>query len=281
MPSIIQSIREYLPDKSLLDQRPDFDDDLSQPLFRKGSNVGCLTLHGGGGTPANIRVVADALADRGCTVLSPTLPGHGKTVRALNASTGEQWLNCALAAYDRLKEEGCAKILVFGLSLGGVLAGLIAERRKPDGLMMICAPLRLQRYLRAARFISPLLPVVRYPDDSADENTSWRSDPYAQMYDGFSTVKLWDLNRLIRLLNRDLGRIACPVLAVQARHDDKVDPRSIELLRQGLSSAAPLEYVMLEDSPHGCTYGPERALVAALAAGFAARVIDNSAVLSV
>jgi hypothetical protein len=54
MPSIFEALKNYLPDRSVLDTRPPFDDDLSQPLFHKGSAVGCITLHGIGGTPANI-----------------------------------------------------------------------------------------------------------------------------------------------------------------------------------------------------------------------------------
>ncbi len=275
MSSIIQAIREYVPDKRVLDDRPDFSNELAQPLFHKGNSVGCITLHGIGGTPANIRVVADALIAGGYTVISPMLPGHGETVRALNASTGSQWLSCVEAAYDRLREEGCTKILVFGLSLGGVLAGLLAASRPTDGLMMICAPLRMKPFLRAARLISPLLPFVRYPDDG-DDKDSWRKNPYAQMYDGFSTVKLRDLDRLARRLCRSLDHITCPTLSVNARFDDKVDTKSIDILRRGAVNAASLSFVMLEDSPHGCTYGPERARVAALAADFAARAIDKA-----
>ena len=106
MPSFWKAMREYLPDKSVYDSRPAFDDDLSKPLFRKGGRVGCITLHGIGGTPANIRVVADAMIAKGYTVISPMIPGHGETVRAQNASTGAQWQDAIRAAYTRLKDEG-------------------------------------------------------------------------------------------------------------------------------------------------------------------------------
>lgn len=274
MASIIKAITQYLPDRRILDARQDFDA-FAEPLFHKGNEIGCIALHGIGGTPANIRAVADPLIRCGYTVIAPMLPGHGETVRALNASTGEQWLACVLEAYDRLKAEGCTQILAFGLSLGGILAGLLAERRELKGLMMICAPVKTLPYLRVARVISPLLPFVRYPSDEEDDADSWRKNPYAQMYDGFSTVKLKDLARLTRHLKKDLGQIACPVLVLQARHDDKVDPASVDILRKGLSDAVPLDFIMLENSPHGCTYGPERELVGTLAADFAARLVDK------
>ena len=55
MPSIFEALNDYLPDKAVLDQRPPFDDDLSEPLFHKGNEIGCITLHGIGGTPARLK----------------------------------------------------------------------------------------------------------------------------------------------------------------------------------------------------------------------------------
>jgi len=272
MPSIIKTIAQYMPDKRVLDEKPDFNNELAQSLFHKGSPIGCITLHGIGGTPANVRVVSDALIAQNFTVLAPMLPGHGETLRIFNTSTGEQWLDCVFGAYDLLKAEGCTQILAFGLSLGAILACLLAESRPLAGLMMMCAPVKMPTYLHVARFISPLLPVVRFPEDDEDDATSWRNDPHAQMYDGFSTVKLRDLKRLNRRLCMNLENVSCPVFIVQARHDDKVLPTSFDTLRKGMINATTLEFLELENSPHGCTYGPERDRVATLAADFANRI---------
>lgn len=272
--SPLQRIREYMPDKTVLDEHPAFDEDFSQPLFHKGSEVGCITLHGIGGTPANIRVVADALIARGYTVLSPTLPGHGETVRALNHSTYKQWLQCVYDAYDRLKAEGCTKIYALGLSLGGVLSGVLAENRALDGLVLICAPLQVQKFLRISRRLSWLVPYVRYPSDS-NSASSWRRNPYAQMYDGFSTMKLVDLRRLSGHLNKNLSRITCPVLTFSAEYDDKVDPVSIAILEKGAVNAKEIRHIHLTNSPHGCTYGPEREAVAQACGDFIAELAEN------
>ncbi len=279
MPSIIAALKKYLPDKTVLDLKTPFDDDISAPLFHKGGSVGCITLHGIGGTPANIRVVADALIEKGYTVLSPTLPGHRETVRALNASTGDEWEACVLSAYDRLQAEGCEKIFALGLSLGGVLSCRLAEQRTLDGLVMICAPLKMQRFLRFARLISPILPFVSYQSGNAEPK--WRTEPYAQMYDGFSTKKLVDLTRLERKLIRNLNRVTCPTLVISAAYDDKVDPVSVDIFRKKATNVPYAEYVMFASSPHGCTYGPEKEAVAACAADFVTRQVDKGASSSV
>ena len=272
----LQKIVQYIPDRRILDERPAFDGDISQPLFHKGSEVGCITLHGIGGTPANIRVVADALIAEGYTVLSPTLPGHGQTVRALNASTDRQWVACVLDAYERLKAEGCTQVYALGLSLGGILAATLATVRPLDGLALICAPIEMQRFLHTARRISLFVPFIRYPDEE-DEKNAWRANPYAQMYNGFSTLKLRDLNRLCRRLRKNLDKIHCPTLWFTARYDDKVAPNSKEIFQSGAVNVPEFSDIYLENSPHGCTYGPEKELVAMRAREFVRALVDKRA----
>lgn len=279
MPSFFQVIREYLPDKTVLDGRPPFDA-LSEPLFVKGNGVGCIVLHGIGGTPANVRVIADALIERGYTVVSPVLPGHRETVRAQNASTGAQWMECIRDAYRQLKDAGCEQIYALGLSLGGILCGLLAEEEWVDGLALVCAPIKMTRYLRTARALSFLLPVVRYPETRGGA-TAWGDDPYKQMYSGLSTKKLVDLGRLSRKLRRRLDRIVCPTLVVSAKFDDKVDPASVAIFRRRAVNAESVRYVLFENSPHGCTYGPERAEVAKTCADFVTALVDKKASVSV
>ena len=280
MPSFFTVLKDYLPDKAVLDQRPPFDDDLSQPLFHKGSEIGCITLHGIGGTPANIRVVADALIAKGYTVISPMIPGHGETVRAQNASTGTQWLEGIRAAYRRLADEGCTQVYALGLSLGGILSGLLAEEEHLDGLVLICTPIKMKRYLRVARALSPIIPVVGYPE-SRGGKPAWGDNLYAQMYGGFSTRKLVDLGHLARKLKKNLDKIDCPTLLISAAEDDKVDPKSIEIFCTGAINAPSVDLSEFDHSPHGCTYGPERDAVAARCAEFVSALVDNPARASV
>lgn len=280
MPSFIQALKKNLPDRSVLDERPPFDGNLSAPFFARGNEIGCLVLHGIGGTPANVRVVADALAAKGYTVLSPVLPGHRETVRAQNASTGEEWHQSVREAYARLVKEGCAQIYALGLSLGGVLCGLLAEEEPLCGLALLCTPIRMSHYLRTARLLSPILQTVRYPETDAS-GKCWDGNPYQQMYGGFSTRKLNDLAKLSRQLRGNLGKITCPTLIVAGKYDDKVSPSSTAIFKRGAVNAESVEYVRFENSPHGCTYGPEKELVAQKCVEFVSALVDKKASASV
>ena len=98
MPSIFEALKDYLPDKAVLDQRPPFDDDLSQPLFHKGSEIGCITLHGIGGTPARLNIkISSAIALSGEFMAGkPThapspAAGQGATLPASRQSRTRTW----------------------------------------------------------------------------------------------------------------------------------------------------------------------------------------------
>lgn len=246
---------------------------MDEPIYHRGSAVGCLVLHGIGGTPANVRAVTDRLAAAGHTVAAPMIAGHGNTAADFAASTDTAWEKSALDAYGWLAGQGCEKIVLIGLSLGGVLSGLLAAKKPAAGLVLICPPVVMMPFLNISRRVSFFTPFVRYEPKRAEPR---EPDPAANMLTGMATKKLVDLDRLRRRLIRALPDVRCPVLAIQAAYDDKVHPRTYEILRDRLTRA-PFTLKCMERSPHGCTYGPERDAVAARVAEFVAAVVDNIA----
>lgn len=228
-------------------------DELSDPIFHRGNEIGCIVQHGIGGTPANVRLITDRLIEEGYTVIAPMLPGHGKTVRALAASTHEQWLSSVLDAYDQLKAAGCTKIVPIGLSLGGVLMSLVAANRDVAGLVVMAPPIRMKNHLQAARIARGIFPYIGY-----GERVLTKQDidlPYAQMYRCFSANALQNLQILIRRLRKELQKITCPVFAVWAGEDDKVHDSSPRLFRKGLKNAKSLKEHHVPGAIHGCCYG--------------------------
>ena len=246
---------------------------MDKPVYHNGSAVGCLVLHGIGGTPANVRVVTDTLIAAGYTVAAPMIAGHGKTAADFAASAGAAWEKSALDAYDWLIGQGCETVVLIGLSLGGLLSGLLAAEKPVAGLVLICPPVVMMPFLNVSRRISFFAPFVRYEPKHV---VIREPDPAENMLSGMATKKLVDLDRLRRRLIRALPELRCPVLAIQAAYDDKVHPRTYEVLR-GRLTQAPFTLKFMERSPHGCTYGPEREAVAAHVAEFVAAVVDNIA----
>ena len=95
--------------------------------YIRGGRVGVLLVHGLGGTPIELRFIAQGLARAGHTVHCCQLAGHCGTPEELRRSTWREWYASVEAAHDRLQED-CDIIIAGGLSMGGILATHLAQQ---------------------------------------------------------------------------------------------------------------------------------------------------------
>ena len=86
-----------------------------------GGPVGFLLIHGLGGTPMEMRYVAQGLAHAGHAVHVPQLAGHCSTADDLGATRWEDWYETVEEEHNRLAAR-CETIVVGGLSMGAILA---------------------------------------------------------------------------------------------------------------------------------------------------------------
>ena len=269
-------IMGYTFDDGVLAWKQDFDE-VAMPYFQEGTGahkkVGCIVTHGIGGTPANVRVVADELVRRGYTVFAPTIAGHGTSILDLSKSTWQDWLKSEEDAYQRLVDAGCDEIIPIGLSLGGILTGMIAEEKPCTCAVMMSPPVCMKRWLHYARFLSGLTRGVQYPEMKKEERAG--KLPYSQMYNGFSPNALRELWKLILRLRRNFQDIACPVYAMWAELDDKVSLRARKVLKKGLAHVEYRETVVM-GAAHGQSYDPNvRDEVARMVADYVDEKVDG------
>ena len=129
----------------------------------------------------------------------------------------------------------------------------------------------MKTFLRVAAAISPIAPFVNY--NVEQELKSFKENPYSQMYTGMSTRSVRELGKLQKQLIPILPDISCPVYAVWAGNDDKVDPVSSDILKAGLK--APYRECTVPDCPHGSTYSKERDRVYAPAMEWLTELLDG------
>lgn len=98
---------------------------VTSDLRLEGGRVGFLLLHGLGGTPVEMRYLAQGLARRGFTVHCPLLKGHGGSDLLLNTATWKDWVESGRRAYAELAEI-CDEVIVCGQSAGGMVSLHIA-----------------------------------------------------------------------------------------------------------------------------------------------------------
>jgi carboxylesterase len=129
----------------------------ASPLQFAGSGAGVLLLHDFAGTPRSVAPWAEALAEAGCTVDVPRLPGHGTTLGECNLSRWDDWLTESARALHSLRSGD--HVFVGGLGMGAALA-LRLTQLWPDVVsgVMLAHPVLATHDWRART----LLPVLRH-----------------------------------------------------------------------------------------------------------------------
>lgn len=243
--------------------------------FRHGSRVGVLLIHGMGGTPVEMRFLANALERVGLTVLCCQLAGHCDSVEALRRSTWTQWYASVETAHDQLLRH-CDVVVAGGLSMGGILAAHLAQNRPKQvhGLAFLAPTLwlngwsmpwhsRILRYIRPTRFNPNITLPEREPYGLKDERI--RALVLRSMQDTdsskagvFSTpVRTFaHFNCLCDAVKPRLGEIKVPSLILHPRDDDIADLDNAFYLQRRL--AGRVEMVVLEDSYHIITLDRQR-----------------------
>jgi len=203
-----------------------------------------LCVHGLGGTAATMQPLVDALRAQGHEVSAITLPGHGTIDSDLLDVTWHDWV-AAVADASAVRSID----VIVGQSMGGNLALALAARHG-------CA---------AAVVINP-----PPPDADAIDGLEWRASRGHEMLEGPALATLPDgtvepgytrlpISALLEMANgiyaTDLREVSVPVLIVSSEHDDVVDPSSAAVLLEAL--AGPSEHLVLHDSGHTATLGPE------------------------
>jgi carboxylesterase len=229
--------------------------------FFPGGREAVMIIHGFTGRTSEMVFLATTLNTLGYTVSVPRLPGHGTNGRDFLQSNGHQWLRHVVDAYLDLRA-AYERVYVVGLSMGGVLAALLAARFQPDAIAL-CAPALMVR--RRNLFLTPLVgklvPRWRIPYEPDSEEPVERE---LQMeYYAFQWVRpAAELYRLMKQAGRRLGDITAPVLTVVSEADETVPVGVADLIERRARQARTRRLVLV-DSGHIIVDGVDRERVAA------------------
>ena len=263
-------------DVMAIEEKDEIDD---RSMFVPGGRVGVLLIHGLGGTPVELRFIAQGLARAGYTVYCCQLAGHCGTPEELRRSTWHEWYASVEAAHDKLKEH-CDVILAGGLSMGGILALHLAQNRPAgvQGLLLYAPTLKLDgwsmpwhsvllQYVRPLPVRLELEMTEREPYGIKDERV--RRLILSSMQSGdsgaagtFSTPlrSLAHFNSLVAAVKPDLGKVRQPALIVHPRDDDMASLKNAQYLQANLGGL--VDTLVLDDSYHIVTLDQQRHLVA-------------------
>lgn len=205
-----------------------------------------LLLHGSTGTPAEMRDLGTHLHTHGISAYCPRIGVLGSRDKA---RTWESWVSQAQIAIEIANASSSAPFLC-GLSLGGAVSLMLADRSPVKGLILLAPALYARttirtNLLRVARVVTP---TIFY------HFAGWNGE----------VLEAMDYTR------KYARAIETPVLAVQAADDCHLSSRGLKFVRKH-ARHKDTEIHLLPEGSHVITRGPARDKVFELVTKFVER----------
>jgi carboxylesterase len=201
----------------------------NRPFFMSaaGATAAVVLIHGFSASPWEMRPLAEELNERGFACLAVRLPGHGTSAEDLATRRWEEWLAAVTRGYDLLAPR-FPRIYGAGLSTGSLLLLMLAWQRQLKGVVLLSPYLRLRHRLAPwVRWLRFLIPYQKRSVPDAVAGYYYPRRPLAGIH---------QINRLVRAVTANLGKIDVPVLAVHGEGDQVVDIDSGRQLVERMSS---------------------------------------------
>jgi carboxylesterase len=246
-------------------------------LFPGDSDVGVLCIHGFTGTPFEVRHLGRRLSEGGLTVSGPLLPGHATSIDELDRTTWRDWYAQVAQSFDELRAR-CARVVVVGQSLGGLLALYLAAERGAElaAVAALATPLWLFPMARAAvwatrpggpvteRVARAVRALPKLGGSDVRDREMQRQNP---CYRAVPVRALHELVAFMGEVDRCLPRVRVPTLVIHARNDHTAPFACSQRIASAVGAQA-VRVRALERSYHLIAVDVERDEVAEEVAGF-------------
>jgi carboxylesterase len=199
------------------------------------SRFGVLILHG---FTSHVSCVSDLrfpVAEMDLPYRVPILRGHGGEWKDLKGVKALDWYEDAENAMLDLLTE-CRKVIVVGLSMGGLVALDLAARHRKQvaGVITIAAALKFQDPLS---FMSPVLSklVPSWPSPASFHDKALNKQRNRN-YTKFPTAAFAQLYAYSKEVENRLSFVAAKALIIASRKDQIVKPSAAEIIHRKISA---------------------------------------------
>ncbi|MDQ0167712.1 alpha/beta hydrolase [Bacillus horti] len=224
--------------------------------YRGDRQIGVLLIHGFSGSTKELTGLGRILHEQGLTVHAPLLKGHGLTPEEMGKTTWVDWWGSVKEGYQQLVREGCTSIFVIGHSMGGLLALKLAQYEKIEGIVTLCAAMKVRdKRFAIVSLLQHMIPYKRRKKPKADY-----IERELYIYDRVPLKCIVSLHKLITNVQKMVHYVKQPILIIQSDLDETVDPLSGNILYQRVGSEEK-ELVTFKDSTHMITLDLEKEMV--------------------
>jgi len=239
----------------------------------KTNNKAVLLFHGLTGSPFELKKFGQHLYENGFDVYAYCLPGHGDDFANILSVTYKDWIKFAYRTFEKLALK-YNDVYIGGLCLGALLALTVAEKYPHfvKGVISLSTTL----FLDGSRmpWYSFLLPVgfstitrffYRYPEGEPYGIKNKKNRKIIKKLlqkncvgmDNFPMTGIYELNKLSKIVQKDLRKIFAPILIIHSSEDDLTSTKSAYTVFNGISSNEK-ELIILNDSYHMILYDNEK-----------------------
>jgi carboxylesterase len=243
----------------------------AEPYYFPGDSTGCLMIHGFTGTPKELRWMGEYLNKKGYTVYGIRLAGHATQLPDLIRTRWHDWVISLEEGIGLLKMT-CKNVFTIGLSMGGVLSLIAADRYDIKGAICMSTPLEISKdwRLRIAKQLSLFIPTISKGESDFQNKEAAQ---HHLNYPVYPTRSIAELNELLNEMHSTLPRIVKPVLLMHSKSDGLSYENSVKI--HSLLGSQDKELFLLEKSGHVITEDIERDEVFRKAEIFIKRIISH------
>ncbi len=268
-------------------------------IERKGK-TGVLLVHGLTGTPTEMKQFGKVIARQGFTVACPEMAGHCSSIEALTQTKWLDWYQSIEVAFDALKEE-CEHVFIAGLSMGALIALMVAAKRKKQvaGVILLSTTFFYDGWNVSKFKQKVLLPIVLYsplkyflqweetaPYGIKDERTRALVHAILENRDSQAADKIGYFKtpatvilvsvRLIKATKKTLKEVISPTLIVHSTEDDMASLKNAHYTQANIA-AETVETFFVDDTYHVLTLDKRKEDVAKRAALFCKEQVQKLA----
>ncbi|MGY3724002.1 carboxylesterase [Granulicatella balaenopterae] len=221
-------------------------------VFLEGNQQGIVLFHAYTGSSNDVRMLAKRLHQEGYTVYCPNYSAHvGNDIDDFLSKTPNQWWKESQEAIEFLREQGCQKVYAFGLSMGGIMATLAAEKHFVDAAGVFCSPITED----AAQLDQLKIGLQQYCEHKLNEQGRPQTDIiYLQKA---MDTQLMRLTKFSKMVYHYLDHVTCPFYIAQGAKDEISDPQSAYVLKDKLINSL-VDFHWFEESGHVITISRDR-----------------------
>ncbi|CAA6809341.1 MAG: Unknown protein [uncultured Campylobacterales bacterium] len=204
-------------------------------FFNPEYKTGIVLTHGFSSAPAEMQEIAQMLHDAKYNVYITRIKGHGTTPEDLKNRTYQEWYNSidtSICIMNQISD----KLFLVGLSTGGLLSLLASKNSKINGIVSINSALYLNDFRTS--FIPVLNKLNSFLSIFDFEQDSFVNKPQNPdiNYDLYYTASINELKKLMKECEQNLKNIEAPILIIQSKDDNVVDPKSAKTIYKNVNS---------------------------------------------